>query len=285
MIRDQKHEKIIRLQSKTVDAEFSRSVQQGLNCSPFEAEVIVKLARSTYQDEHHQSAALSPGQMVITVISELEGASRKISEASMVRVVVTIDAPGDEVIRTKGDVSVLRRHRLVRICQETLEQGGLMTVEDLAYRIFNVGERTIVRDLAELRKQEIIVPLRSTIRDIGRTVSHKEEIIRLWLSGKQYEYISRSLHHSTSSIRNYVETFKRTIALDVEGHTPENIAFLIGASSALVKAYLKLWRQEKSKAIPSRIKEVEQPFSHVIKPLKSKKYQSLSKDKKGGGHK
>jgi len=269
MIRNQKFEKQERLKFKTVDAQFAQSVQKGLNCSPFEAEAIVKIARETYCPENISLSSLRPGQMVVTVISELEGASKKIKEAAMVSVVVTVDSPDDILIREKEGVDGLRRRRIFRICQEALDQGGLMTVEDLAHRILNVGERTIIRDLKKLRQQEIIVPLRSTIRDIGRTITHKEEIIKLWLSGKQYGYISRSLHHSCNSIKRYVDTFKRTIALSNEGHTSANIAFLIGSSSTLVKTYLALWENQKKEAVSSRIKEVEQSnFQAAEKPAK-----------------
>lgn len=278
MIRNQKQEKSDRLQSKTLDAEFARSVQKGLGCSGFEAAAIVKLAKATYQAES-QTQTPRPGQMIVTVISELEGARRKIREAAMVRVVITVDDPGDVPIREHSGSAELRRHRLVRVCQEALEQGGLMTVEDLAYRIFNVGERTVVRDLAMLRQQGIVVPLRSTIRDIGRTVTHKEQIIRWWLSGKQYSYIARATHHSASAIRNYVETFKRTVALDREGHPLSNIAFLIGASPTLVKTYLQLWKKERSQAIPNRITEIEHPFSGLTYEAKSPHERG---DKKGG---
>lgn len=269
MIRNQKFEKQERLKFKTVDAQFAQSVQKGLNCSPFEAEAIVKIAREAYCPENISLSSLRPGQMVVTVISELEGASKKIKEAAMVSVTVTVDSPDDVLIREREGVDGLRRHRIVRICQEALDQGGLMTVEDLAHRILNVGERTIIRDLKKLRQQEIIVPLRSTIRDIGRTITHKEEIIKLWLSGKQYGYISRSLHHSCNSIKRYVDTFKRTIALSNEGHTSANIAFLIGSSSTLVKTYLALWKNQKKEAVASRIKEVEQSnFQAAGKPAK-----------------
>jgi len=278
MIRNQKHEKQVRLQSKTLDATFSRLVQQGLNCSPFEAEMITGLVHTTYLSDKATSGRIKPGQMVLTVTSELEGARKKIKEASTVSVVITVEDPTDVAVREKEGVSGLRRHRLVRICQETLDQGGLLTVEDLAHRIFNVGERTIVRDLAELRKTGIIVPLRSTIRDIGRTVSHKEEIVRLWLLGNQYDEIGKRMHHSVSAVRSYISTFKRIIALDTEGHTRENIAFVAGTSILLVKSYLFLWKKLQGQVVSIRRQEVLNPLtgSKPVVPA------SVPMEKKGG---
>ena len=42
------------------------------------------------------------------------------------------------------------------------EQGGfLLSYEDLAFRLFNCGLRTIVRDVKDLRSRDIAVPTRS----------------------------------------------------------------------------------------------------------------------------
>ena len=42
--------------------------------------------------------------------------------------------------------------------QEAIIQGGVLTIEDIANRIFNCGERTLVRDIRELKKQGVILP-------------------------------------------------------------------------------------------------------------------------------
>jgi len=283
MIRNQNLEKEERLKSKTIDAQLAESLRKGLNCSMFEAETVVKLARDTYCSSKYSSISLSPGQMVVTVISAMEGASRRIKDASFIRAIITVDCPKDVDIRKAQGVDGLRRHRIVRVCQEVFDQGGLMTVEDLSHRVFNVGERTIIRDLRALRNDEIDVPLRSTIKDIGRTVTHKEEIIRLWLSGKQYSYISRAVHHSIPAVKNYINTFKRIIALDTDGHTISNIAFLAGASPTLVKAYLALWHKYRPQATSTRINETEQPFKGINKG--ENKHSGKNKAEKKGGAK
>ena len=49
----------------------------------------------------------------------------------------------------KGTVA-LRQRRIERIAQKALDQGALLTAEDLAFRIFNCGLRIISRDLQAL---------------------------------------------------------------------------------------------------------------------------------------
>ena len=76
------------------------------------------------------------------------------------------DEKEDLIVREQGGVVAVRRYKIARLCREAFDQGGLLTVEDLAYRILNCGERTICRDLSFFRNQNVFVPLRSTVKDI-----------------------------------------------------------------------------------------------------------------------
>src|SRR5919106_1777952 len=59
-------------------------------------------------------------------------------------------------------------------------QGGLLTVEDLAFLTCS-SPATVNRDLAECRVNDIAVPTRGQIRDIGPGVSHKAQVVQLYL--------------------------------------------------------------------------------------------------------
>ncbi|MHC1726830.1 MAG: DUF1670 domain-containing protein [Syntrophobacteraceae bacterium] len=87
---------------------------------------------------------------------------------------------------------LLRQKRFYRMCQEAFQQGGLLTLEDLA-NLFNCGVRILMNDLAILREKNIVPPLRSTIKDMGRAITHRRLIIThrrliitLWLQGFAY---------------------------------------------------------------------------------------------------
>jgi hypothetical protein len=47
-IRNPKREELRRLESKTLDAQFKTAIQDGLNCSPFEAEAVLGVVREVY---------------------------------------------------------------------------------------------------------------------------------------------------------------------------------------------------------------------------------------------
>ncbi len=91
--------------------------------------------------------------------------------------------------------------------------------------------------------KDIFVPLRSTVKDIGRTLSHRLLIIKLWAQGKEYSEISLNACHSLSAVQNYVDKFKRTIALSKESYDINRISFLLRISTSLVEQYVNLYHK------------------------------------------
>lgn len=121
----------------------------------------------------------------------------------------------------------------------------------------SVGYRTIIRDLDILRKRGENIPLRSTQQDIGRTTTHKEQIVKLWLEGNEPAYISKATNHSVDAVSRYLQSFKRVVALTLEGKDKTSIAFLLSISKPLVTRYQELFERYKDEALHTRIQEME----------------------------
>lgn len=242
MINNSSYFRWDRLNAKSLDQQFINEIIHGLNCSPFEASAVLDTVYRVFGDYFESQQSLKPGQIRLSVTSIEAGNGQRLSEAKQVTVTLTLsDDREDLAIRKKDGVVGLRRHRIQRICQEALNQGGLLTVEDLAYRIFNCGQRTICRDLQYFRDRGILIPLRSTIKDIGRTLSHRVLIIKQWAKGKEYSEISRDTCHSVKAVQNYVDKFKRAIALYHEGYNGAKISFLLRISTELIDQYIDLY--------------------------------------------
>ncbi len=267
MINNTSSGKWDRLNAKNLDSQFKNEIMSGLNCSPFESEAILNTVHKVYGDYFKCSDNLKPGKANFVVISVENSPSRKLTDAVKTTVTLTIDdGEKDLTVRKEGGVIALRRHRLQRICNESFMQGGLLTVEDIANRIFCCGERTLVRDIKYFRDMGISLPLRSTIKDMGRTLSHRKLIVEKWLNGQEYSEIVRSTNHSIDAINNYICKFKQVVALSLEKYDTNTIAFLTKISGPLVKIYIKMW-QELS-ALPHRKSEIE---SLVLKKNKTYK--------------
>jgi len=190
------------------------------------------------------------------VISAEDSPARHLKDAKKITVTLTInDDVEDLAIKKKEGCLGLRKHRLQRICNEAFMQGGLLTVEDIANRIFCCGERTIVRDLQKIREQGVFVPLRSTIKDMGRTLSHRSLIVNNWVQGCEYSEIARKTCHSISAVNNYVRKFKQVVALMKDGYDIHTIAFLVKISKRLTKEYIDIYAH--SEIVPARRHELD----------------------------
>jgi len=246
-----------RLIQKQQDVQFVNRLQAGLNCSPFESKAILNCVYEVYQPFFDNAASMKPGQILFEVVAIENSAKEKLSDCQMKTVILTLDAGGDDLsVREHEGVIGLRRHRLQRIATEAFQQGGLLTVEDIANRLLNCGERTLTRDIKALKDKGIHLPLRSTIKDMGRTISHREMIVKHWLLGMEFSEIARKTNHSIEAIANYVEKFKRVIALAKDNHEIKTIAFLVKISVSLAQQYYDLYQN--LEIVPNREEELNE---------------------------
>jgi hypothetical protein len=268
MIQNTALQKWHRLQQKQLDQQFLNEMVRGLECSPFESKAILNMVYHVYAPYFETSPTLKPGQILFQVVSCETAPNTHLHASQQVTVTLTLDAREEDLlIRKQRGVIGLRHHRLQRICHEAFQQGGLLTIEDVAIRLFNCGERTLSRDLASLQAQGIMLPLRSTVKDMGRTLSHRSLIVQEWLAGKEYSLIAKATHHSIPSVKNYVSKFKRVVALAKDGHEAQTIAFLVKLSKTLVQEYYTLYQS--CKIVPHREQELEDLSKKTARPLRT----------------
>jgi len=168
---------------------------------------MVEKVHELYGPLFETSTTVSPGQVQTLVIDQQVRPGIPLRQAAQKLVTVTINTPEDLDTQKNQGIPALRQKRLCRVCEEAFQQGGLFTLEDLAL-LFNCGLRTLVSDLAVLRQKKITPPLRSTVSDIGRAVTHRRQIVSSWLQGLEYSDIARQAHHSVTAVANYVDKFR-----------------------------------------------------------------------------
>ena len=242
--RNRSKQALERLAAKTIDAEFLHEVEHGMNCSPFEAEAVLQVVKEVYFPFIDAELPLTPpGKVTLVAVSADEPSGKPVTECEKRTVCLTLHRgiKDDRLLQQQGAAG-FRRARIPDLCQEALSQGGLLTAEDLAHRVFFVSPRTITRDLAALRGAQPgrMIPLRSTVHDIGPVLTHRTEIVRLALQGKTTSQIGRILHHSAAAVTNYLATFVRCVHLSRRDMQVGQIAFLLRRGPALVQQYLDL---------------------------------------------
>jgi hypothetical protein len=244
-----------RAAARHLDAQFVNEIIQGMNCSPFEAEAIRDKVHEVYTPLMETTQTLMPGQLRVTVIDANVAPNIPLRHARQRVVTLTLDAgEEDRNIRQQAGICTLRRHRMLRVCEEAFQQGGLLTLEALA-DLFNCGVRTLVSDLAALRQEQAIPPLRSTVKDMGRAITHRSLIVEKWLAGQEYSEIARATYHSVSSVANYIEKFKRCHALFKAGFELDAVALVARLSPALASAFKEL--VENARPVPHRREQLD----------------------------
>jgi len=242
--RNRKKETLQRLSFKTLDAKFSQEIQHGLNCSPFEAEAVLQVVKEVYFPFADQDIPTPPpGKITLLVVAADEPAGKPVADCEKQTVCLTLHrGPNDDRLFHEQGPAAFRQGRIPELSQEALSQGGLLTAEDLAYRVFFVSPRTITRDLKALGQAEpgVLIPLRSTVHDIGPVLTHRTEIVRLALEGKTTSQICRTLRHSPQAVGNYLATFTRCVQLARRQMQAGQIAFLLRRGRGLIQKYLDL---------------------------------------------
>ena len=243
-IRNEKKEVLGRLRSKTLDARFLNEIQHGLNCSPFEAQAVLDVAKEVYLPFFDRDVVHAPpGRITLVAVSADEPSGKPIDDCRTEAVCLTLHRgiEDDRLLQESGPAG-FRRARIVELCQEALSQGALLTREDLAYRVFFVAPRTISRDLKVLREQrpDLPLPLRSTVHDIGPVLTHRVRIVQLALEGRTTTQICRIMRHSPAAVTNYLSTFERCVQLARRNMQAGQIAFLLRRGKGLIRTYLDL---------------------------------------------
>jgi DNA-binding CsgD family transcriptional regulator len=243
-VRNPSREIIKRLDAKTLDSRFTTEIQHGLNCSPFEAQAVLGVVKEIYFPFMSPTATEpAPGKISLVAVAADEPAGKPVADCQKQTVCLTLHRGNiDDLLFQKHGPAGFRQARILDLCQEALSQGALLTAEDLAYRVFFVTPRTISRDLIVVRQANpgVLIPMRSTLHDLGPVLTHRTQVIRLALQGKTTSQICQIMHHSPEAVANYLSTFTRCAQLASKKMQAGQIAFLLRRGVSLIKAYLKI---------------------------------------------
>ncbi len=229
---------IERLKAKSPEEAIIGRIGQDFNLAPFMARTQFEQMRRYFEEYFELDRDM--GQMTFLAVGAEVPPGQPIGACKRVAITLTMDHPDDLEALRQG-IATLRRSKVQRLTQEAREQGALLTQEDLA-RLLCSSRSTIKRDVAWLRRQGLDVPTRGQIKDIGKGISHKGQIVGDWLAGYTFSQIKNRRHHSIHSIDRYCSDFRRVICLHQHGLSVQEIRISTGLSERLIGEYLSLYR-------------------------------------------
>jgi len=262
-----------RLEAKSRDSQLFESFVHQFEFSPKTAEAIIETVKETYElHRFDPDIDVEPGKVKRQVISINAKHSPRLKELPMVSVTLTVDqSKEDQEVRRQFGVQGLRHTRICRLTEEAIDQGGVLTQEDLS-DLLEVDVRTVRRDIKQLTEKKIRVQTRGAYHDIGATLSHKVWIVSLYLQYKTYTEIARRTRHSTTSIKRYIKDFGRVVMCKKKELSIAETAHVAGISERLTGEYLELFQEYNTPEYADRIEDII---------TKSNPSSPLSKGKKG----
>jgi hypothetical protein len=260
-----------RLRKKTREHEFVDRLEREFEFSPRESRGVLEVVEELFFDNREMRS----GQVEYTCVSAEEGSGKSMDEMRKVRVKLTKDLASDRDVQARLGDSAMRRVQILRMTEESYDQGGLLTQEDLG-RLLGVSSRTIRRDVEELMQKKLKLYLRGLQRDIGKGMSHKVWIVGLYLQWKTYSEIERITGHSVGAIKIYLKDFSRVVMARERGiPSAQEIGFYIGRTERLVQEYLQLIaKAEGDSQQRKRLASIKTQMRHLERQIPSKKRNS-----------
>jgi Protein of unknown function (DUF1670) len=229
-----------RLAAKEAESAIVARICEDFNLTPVLAKAHYEQMSRYFADYGHLPTR--PGELCYLAVDAEEPPGKPIVACRKVQVRLELAVAEDqEVLRARG-LAAMRQQRLARLARQARVQGGLLTIEDLAYLTCS-STATVKRDLAACRAQDVAVPTRGQIRDIGPAVSHKAKVVQLYLWGLQFTDIESRTHHSEGAIRRYLADFRQIAALYARGAKIPEIRAATGRSAALIAEYIGLYER------------------------------------------
>jgi hypothetical protein len=212
------------------------------------AEAMIERILETIEAFVKPASLLEPGQLLwMAVVNDGRKHARK-SMKEICQVPIILDLVTDDELQALAngeEYRLVRRRRHARLLEQAFAQGGVLAQNDLA--AITLTSRTQASDdIARIQESEDrILPYRGSVQDLGATLTHKVEVIRLLEAGYLEPDICRRLSvvHDLQSVENYVQPYKNVMKLLERGLTPREVSDILSVSERLVEAYVEIIRE------------------------------------------
>lgn len=224
------------------DLEYELRSEYGL--TPVAIRAVMQIVRELGEKLGQQRPA---NTVVYWTVSAGEPAGKPLDECELVPVSLSLIEEKEDVPDCSEDadfncVSKMKVSKAMRYASEAKSEGGYLTFADLGY-LLGIHPEAISR-LVRTEAGKVI-PLRGSECDIGRGMTHRKEIIGLFMELYTETQISDRTGHSYEAIENYVKEFGTVLLLAEEGLSVPLIRKVTGRSRRLIEAYLELMDEYK----------------------------------------
>jgi hypothetical protein len=159
-------------------------------------------------------------------------------------IVLTLVSKDDLEMKNSGySDREIREMKAVRLFKEAYGQGTLLTHSDAAF-LLHISTGTVSKQVREyMERTGEVLPTRGIVHDIGRAMTHKKIILRLYKKGYQTPEIARMTNHTEEACDRYIKAYKKVEKLSKTMNS-EEIAQILGMGKSLVEEYIAILNEE-----------------------------------------
>jgi len=224
-------------------------------------------------DLHH----IQYGQLVwmAVPVDEYPQRGKSIAQTRMKPVILSFVTDQDiEHLAFGFDTKTLRKKRLKRWTDQAFDQGALLTQLDLAL-LLGVSDAVVSQYVNQIQKEGHLLPTRGNIHDLSGAITHKKEIITLYLEGYLTPEIAVKTNHSKEAVDRYIKDYHRVETLWCHGITDlDKISHLSHLSKRVAQQYIDL--------LPAKLKSYKEQSLKKIDRKNASDIFSTSGEKEAG---
>lgn len=196
---------------------------------PKVVKLLVKELKAIVEQYYPPLTNLRMGQMLwFAVAKEEKGGYGKCMKNLRLRPVVLSVVTYEDIQKRAESVpqKEIRKSGIARMLREADEQGGTLAETDLSL-ILSCSNMTIYKNITEYeRENNVVLPRRGTVHDLGRSTSHKQIICRKSVQDrKATPDIASETYHSPNAVDMYLGDFDRVRFCIKKGLSVEETSF------------------------------------------------------------
>lgn len=203
---------------------------------------LVEVVRKSYREPWK----LEVGQILWygVKVSEKPNYGKNSKKTPLTPIVLTLISKEDlEMKKAAYSDREIMETKIARIFKEAYEQGALLTHSDIAY-LLHVSTGTVSKQTKTyMERTGEVLPTRGIIQDIGRAITHKRIILKLYRKGYQTPDIARMTNHTEEACDRYIKAYKKVEKLS-KTMKSEEIAQILGMGISLVEEYIRILNEE-----------------------------------------
>ena len=128
----------------------------------------------------------------------------------------------------------------MRWCYQAYDQGALLTQLDLAV-LLNVRDPVVSEYVNEWQSTNgKVLPTRGNIHDLSAAITHKKEIITLYLQGHLTPTIAAKTKHSKEAVDRYIHDYESVKIVRTATDDIDKISQITKLSKRVISQYLDL---------------------------------------------